>query len=308
MSGDFVDLSRGVDLNQIRIFLAVVSAGSFTKAGHRLEMSQSAVSRQLSSLESSLKVSLLQRSAQGIRLTEAGEVLVSSASEMLERFSYGLARIEEFKGDARGPLKISTAVVFGSSWLTSKIVRLRELYPDISIMLLLSDNIEVNLQSRQADMAIRFISPHQNDFIQRYLMKIRFRVFASRQYLDRFGAPETAQDLDHHHIIAYGGDLPTHAKTLDWLLDIGRKHSGRRVPVLQASSNYAIYRAVQSGLGIGALPFFVRQNSDNLVEILSDLEGPHLDAYIVYSADNKYSRRVSAVAEYLIAEAKVDCG
>lgn len=308
MADDFVDLSRGVDLNQIRIFVAVVSSGSFTKAGHRLDMSQSAVSRQLSSLEKSLKVSLLRRSAQGVRLTEAGEVLLSSASEMLERFSYGLARIDDYKGDARGPIKISTAVVFGSSWLTSKIVRLRESFPEISVMLLLSDNIEVSLEARQAHMAIRFIKPDQNDFIQRYLMKIRFRVFASREYLDRYGTPESAQDLDHHHIITYGGDLPTHAKKLDWLLDIGREHLSRRVPVLQASSNYAIYRAVQSGLGIGALPFFVRQNTDNLVEVLQDLEGPLLDTYIVYSSDNKYSRRVSIVADYLIAEAKVDCG
>lgn len=118
-----------MDWDKLRVFHAVAEAGSFTHAGENLNLSQSAVSRQISALEESVKVPLFHRHARGLILTEQGELLYRTAHDVFAKLSMAEARIRESKERPSGPLKVTTTVAFGSTWLTPRINDFLERYP-----------------------------------------------------------------------------------------------------------------------------------------------------------------------------------
>ena len=288
-----------MDWDKLRVFHAVAEAGSFTRAGESLNLSQSAVSRQVSGLESSLKVPLFHRHARGLILTEQGEMLYRTAHEILAKVTIAEAQLSESTERPQGPLRITTTVAFGSVWLTSRIKDFLILYPDIDVTLVLADT-ELDLSMRQADVAIRMMPPRQPDLIQRHLMTMRYHVFAAPEYLKEHGMPKTPEDLDNHRIVVFGDDVRPPVPNLNWLLEAGTKPSRKRQAALKVNSTYAIFRAVQSGLGLGALPDYMSRESGNLVEVLPELRGPTVDTFFVYAEELRHSKRIGVFRDYLV--------
>jgi DNA-binding transcriptional LysR family regulator len=153
-----------MDWDKLRVFHAVAEAGSFTHAGESLNLSQSAVSRQISALEESLSVPLFHRHARGLILTEQGELLFRTAREVFAKLSMAEGMISESKDRPKGPLKITSSVAFGSTWLTPRIREFLDLYPEIQVTLVVDDS-ELDLSMREADVAIRLSPPRQPDLI-----------------------------------------------------------------------------------------------------------------------------------------------
>src|SRR6201996_1417123 len=128
-----------MDWDKLRVFHAVAEAGSFTHAGDSLNLSQSAVSRQISGLEESLQVPLFHRHARGLILTEQGELLYRTARDVFAKLSMTEAMLSESKERPKGPLKVTTTVAFGSAWLTPRIKEFLDLYPEVTLTLLVDD-------------------------------------------------------------------------------------------------------------------------------------------------------------------------
>ena len=288
-----------MDWDKLRIFHAVAEAGSFTHAGEALNPSQSAVSRQIGTLESGLGVALFHRHARGLILTEQGELLFETTKEVSHKLVMTEAMLGESKERPRGPLKITTTVAFGSIWLTPRMKEFTELYPDIRVNLVL-DESERDLSMREADVAIRMVPPRQPDLIQRHLMTMHFHVYASPEYLKKYGLPEKPADLADHMLIVYGEDMEPPVANVNWLLEAGRKPSDRDRALLKVNNIYGIYRAVQSGVGIASLPDYTIRQASQLVRILPELEGPSYDAYFVYPAELRHSKRIVVFRDYLI--------
>ncbi len=288
-----------MDWDKLRIFHAVAEAGSFTHAGEALNLSQSAVSRQIGTLESGLGVALFHRHARGLILTEQGELLFETTKEVSHKLVMTEAMLGESKERPRGPLKITTTVAFGSIWLTPRMKEFTELYPDIRVNLVL-DESERDLSMREADVAIRMVPPRQPDLIQRHLMTMHFHVYASPEYLKKYGLPEKPADLADHMLIVYGEDMEPPVANVNWLLEAGRKPNDRDRALLKVNNIYGIYRAVQSGVGIASLPDYTIRQASQLVRILPELEGPSYDAYFVYPAELRHSKRIIVFRDYLI--------
>ena len=288
-----------MDWDKLRIFHAVADAGSFTRAGEGLNLSQSAVSRQISTLEESLQVKLFHRHARGLKLTEQGDRLFRTAHEVYGKLAMAEARIAESRERPQGPLKITTTVAFGSIWLTSRIKDFVGLYPDIEVSLVLADS-ELDLSMREADAAIRMTPPRQPDLVQRHLMTMYYHVYAAPGYLKEKGMPKTAEDLDNHQLVVYGEDATPPIDNLNWLLEVGVKDGGPRKPILRVNSIYGIFRAVQSGLGIAALPDYMSREAGNLVEVLPEIEGPSIDVYFVYPEELRKNKRIGVLRDYLV--------
>ena len=288
-----------LDWDKIRVFHAVAEAGSFTHAGEVLHLSQSAVSRQISALEESLKVTLFHRHARGLILTEQGELLFRSAQAIADEVNKTEKRISESKGQTGGPLRVTATVAFGSVWLTPRMDDFIDRYPDIDVTLFLADT-EIDLAMRQADVAIRLAPPRQPDLIQRHLMTMGYHVYASKDYLARYGEPKTVQDLDNHRLVVYGQEARPPVPNLNWLLWEGVSGDTPREPILRVNSIYGIYRAVLSGIGIGALPNYMDVMTENLVEILPEVRGPYVDMFFVYPEELRKSARVAAFRDFLI--------
>ncbi len=293
-----------MDWNQLRVFATVAEVGSFTGAGKTLGLSQSAVSRQISTLESDLGVMLFRRHASGIVLTEPGLELQQAVSDMSSRLALATGRINEYRETPEGPLRITTTVTFGSAWLSARMNTFLETYPDISVSLLLVDNLELDLGRGQADVAIRFSRPTQPNLVQRKLMSMHYHVFASEAYLAANGCPKTVDDLDRHRIIVYGEDVPAPVENINWLLDVGRPEGDPRTPALRVNSVHGIYRAVLSGLGIAALPYYLSEESPKLKEILPQLCGPSIDTFFVYPEEFRHSKRIEVLRDFLLDEVK----
>ncbi len=292
-----------MDWDKLRIFHAVAEAGSFTHAGETLNLSQSAVSRQISTLEESLHVALFHRHARGLKLTEQGEFLYQTAHDVFAQLAMAEAQVAENREKPQGILKINTTIAFGTVWLTSRINAFVERYPDIEVSLVLADN-ELDLSMREADAAIRMIVPTQPDLVQRQLITMRYHVYAAPEYLKKHGMPKSARELDDHRLIVYGKEARPPTENLNWLLTEGATKGHKRKPVLQVSNIYGIFRAVQSGLGIGALPDYMSQEAGNLVEILPECCGPSITAYFVYPEELRDSMRIVVLRDFLLTQVK----
>ncbi|MDA8232416.1 MAG: LysR family transcriptional regulator [Magnetospirillum sp.] len=290
-----------MDWDKLRVFHAVAEAGSFTHAGEVLNLSQSAISRQIGALEESLSLPLFHRHARGLILTEQGELLYKTAREIFSKLAMTEALLTESRERPQGPLKITTTVAFGSLWLTPRIKEFLDLYPDIQVTMVLHDG-ELDLAMREADVAIRMTPPRQPDLIQRHLLTMNYNVYAAPEYLKRHGMPRTAEDLDNHNIIVFGDDQRASLPVVDvnWLLGAGATASRLRRPVLEVNNIYGIYRAVKSGLGIAALPDYMSPETDNLVHVLPELKGPSLDTYFVYPEELRHSKRIAAFRDFLL--------
>ena len=288
-----------MDWDKLRVFHAVAEAGSFTHAGEILNLSQSSVSRQVSALEQSLNVPLFHRHARGLKLTESGETLYSAAKEVFAKVAIAESLVSESRDKPQGPLRITTPVAFGSIWLTERLKEFIELYPDIQVTLIVSED-EVDLSMGEADVAIRMTPPTQADLVRRPLLAMHHRVFASPGYLKDHGTPHRLEEFDQHQIIAYDDSFHQPFTEINWLLNAGLPEGAMREPVLRVNNIYAMFRAAASGLGIASLPDYMGQLAHDLVPIMPELEGPKFDVFLVYPEELRHSQRIIAFRDFLL--------
>jgi DNA-binding transcriptional LysR family regulator len=292
-----------MDWDKLRIFHAVAEAGSFTHAGETLNLSQSAVSRQISSLEESLGVTLFHRHARGLLLTEQGELLHRTARDIFGKLSMIEGQISDSKQLPEGPMRVTVAEFIGSTWLAPRLGKLREQHPDIQLTLLLDDRI-LNLGMREADAAIRLYKPEQPDLIQRQLTTLRFGICASNAYLKKHGRPKDIKELRDHTLIGFPENVPAPFSDPNWLFRIAGADPEQNNNLLMMNSLYAIQRAVESHAGIAALPQYMIRSSPHLEPILPEAERSTVDMYFVYPEERRHSKRIAIFRDFLLENLK----
>lgn len=291
-----------MDWDKLRIFHAVATAQSFTRAGDMLNVSQSAISRQISALEESLQVVLFHRHARGLMLTEQGEILFKTVTDMLSRLSAAENALLESKERPRGPLKITTPVAFGTNWLAGHMREFSELYTDIAVTIL-ADDQELDIIMREADVAIRSYPARHPDLIQKSLALLNNSLYASNEYVRKYGVPQKPQDLHKHRIITYGESTLPFAD-VNWPLKYldGKDHPN----FFQINSLHGMLKAVEGGLGIAGLPDYMVSNRQNVSRVLPTLKGPTTELFYVYSMEMRNSKRVNVFKEFIIRKLAED--
>ena len=289
-----------LDWDKLRVFHAVAKAGSFTNAAEMLNLSQSAVSRQIGALESSLEVSLFHRHARGLILTEQGDLLYKTVHDVFAKLNNVEDMLTEIKNNPQGELRVTTTVAFGSVWLTSRLKDFIHAHPKIEVSLRLDDR-DLDLAMREADVAIRFHKPKEPDLIQRHLGSLAVMMFASPEYLAQRGTPASFEDLVTHDIVTFGeGVLPY--ESVNWIADELKRRNLTSNTVLRVNNLYGIYRAVRGGIGIGLLPEYFADPATQMVRVLPQVVGPPVEGYFVYPEELRNSARVAAFRDYLIKE------
>ena len=288
-----------MDWDKLRIFHSVAEAGSFTHAGDTLNLSQSAVSRQISTLEESLGVSLFHRHARGLLLTEQGELLEKAAKEIFGKLSMIEGQLLDSKQLPEGPLRITTTEFIGSSWLSPRLKELQDRHPHIQLTMLLDDRI-LNLSMREADAAIRLYKPEQQDLIQRQLTTIHFHIYGSKAYLNEHGKPESPRDLQKHCLIGYPESAPQPFADLNWLFRLAGVDLEVGFNLLMMNSMYAIHQAVENHAGLAMLPDYLAKESDNLEIVLPDHQPQPVEMYFVYPEERRHSQRIAIFRDFLL--------
>ena len=296
-----------MDWDKLRIFHAAAAAGSFTHAGEALHLSQSAVSRQVSSLEKDLKVALFHRHARGLALTEQGEMLYRTVSEVMSKLQTAETLLSDATTMPKGDVKVTAPVGLGTVWLSQRLREFLDLYPEIRVDLILDDE-KIDLSKREADVGIWTEEPVQGDLIRRPLFVANVRPLASVQYVRRYGTPQTLADLDElgHRVISYSGQPSQHLPAISWLETAGRKEDDPRIPAFRANSVVAIKNAIISGVGIGMIPDYLAEADGDFVTVLTktEIDPPTLPIYFVYPEELKTSKKVQVLRDFLVAKAR----
>jgi DNA-binding transcriptional LysR family regulator len=292
-----------MDWDKLRIFHAAAEAGSFTHAGEALRMSQSAVSRQVSSLEKELKVALFHRHARGLVLTEQGEMLFGTASEILSKLSTAETLLTATTTKPTGDLRVTAPVGLGTVWITGRLREFLELYPDIRVELILSDE-QIAIAMRAADVAIWTSEPQQSDLIRRRLFTMTIHAYASAQYIRRNGAPRTMDDIDDHPIISYSGTPAAHLQAVRWLENAGLDGKPPRKPAFAANSVLAMKYAIRAGVGIGLIPDYLTLDESEMVPVLEDVQLPTVPVYFVFPEELRTAKKVQVFRDFLVAKAR----
>jgi DNA-binding transcriptional LysR family regulator len=292
-----------LDWDKIRLFYEVTEAGNFTRAGDKLGVNQSSISRQISALEQDLKVPLFHRHARGLILTEHGEVLFKAAQDMHLRLERTRQRLTETSERPAGEIKVTATVGIGGIWLAQRVTEFLDLYPEIRIQLILTPD-ELDLSMREADIAIRLRRPAQPDLIQRRLFTIHYHAYAARSYIERFGEPKAVADLDGHRIISLGGEQPPFVLDLHQLATWGRPGKDPRLSRLVVNDSLALRRAIETGAGVGMAPDYAMSNNPHVKQVLRDVEMPTLDSYLVFPEEVRSVARLQVFRDFMVTKAQ----
>ena len=288
-----------MDWDKLRIFHAAAEAGSFTHAGDTLSLSQSAVSRQVSALEKDLQTPLFHRHARGLMLTEQGEELFRTVQEVITKLDATRSRLTDSRERPKGELRITTNLGFGTGWLTPRLKDFLDLYPDVKVKLLLTDD-DLDLGMREADIAIRLREPEQPDLIRRRMFTISYHLYASPAYIKAHGQPQTLDDLDKHRLLSLSVAGSTYLDNLNAHLLMERGAKNPRASAFTVNNIPALYRAVIDGLGIATLPDYLVGPETPLVVLLPQIVTPELEVFFVYAEEMKNVARVQVFRDYLV--------
>jgi len=289
--------------DKLRIFYNVAESGSFTHAASRLEITQSAISRQISNLENRMGVPLFHRHARGLILTEQGELLFRTAREVFSELAMAQARITENMKVSQGALKIAATIGFGTTWIASRLHKFLNLHPEMRLTLRLSDD-PVDLTVHESDVAISTSVTEDEDLIYQELFCRPLSIYSSRKYLLNFGVPLKPEDFDRHRLVVFSDKAMLPFDDVNWLLTCGTLPGVKREPYLSINNLYGIARAVAGGSGIACLPTYVAQKCKNLVQILPELKTPHVRFYFIYSRQLKDSKRIQHLWTFLKEESQ----
>jgi len=290
-----------MDWDKLKVFHTVAEASSFTKAATVLNLSQSAISRQIQSLENELKIKLFERHARGLVLTDNGKYLFQTAHEVIAKLKDVEATFSDEKDKLKGKLTVTTVVSFGTTWLTPRIKEFMDLHPEIEVELIFDDR-ELDLSTRQADVAIRMRRPKQLNLIQKKFVNFNYHIYGSNEYLEKNGYPKILKDLDKHKFITYGKGAPSPVYNPDWVLKLGAKEGKKRKSVMKVNSVYGLLLAVQSGVGLAALPDYITHNIPNLTKVLPEEPGKPTETHFVYPASLKSNARLMAFRNFIFSK------
>lgn len=291
-----------MDWDKLKIFYIVAKCESLTRAVEPLGLSQTAISRQISLLEERLDAVLFIRHPRGLKLTEQGEILYRSMHEIFSELTMVELQISNNTSVAQGPLKISTTVGFGSTWLAPRVYKFLKQYPDIPILLKVSD-ILANLHFNESDIVITSDVVEDKSLKYQKIMTRAFKIYSSQSYMDQFGMPQKMQDLDHHRLVVFGDKVKLPAVDGNWLLQCGNPESVMREPYLLINNLYGIAQAVEEGAGICCIPEYVAAKCSKLIEISLLIEPPQVSFYCVYPKVLSDSKKIAVFLEFLIQEA-----
>jgi len=305
----------------MKIFTEVADRGGFTAAAEHLDLSRSMVTRHVTELERWLGSRLLQRSTRKVSLTDAGEACLNSCRQMLA-ISQELQDISGKRDiEPHGQLRITSSVSFGATHLTRAITDYLEHYPKVTIDLLLLDR-SVNLIEERVDLAIRIAGELDPNIVARKIAPCKSIICATPKYLERHGAPEHPDDLQHHNCFTY-----TNFGKSEWRLSpINPNSNGDvvgdivgsgqvndeeiTVPVtgnLRVNEAAAITQAILDNAGIALQPSYIAGpliQQGKLVKLLNDWEPAELGIWGVYLSRHHVSAAQRTFLDFLVKRFK----
>ena len=283
----------------LRTFVRVVEAGSFTGAAERLQRAKSAVSRRLSELEDRLGVQLLNRTTRRLDLTATGRDFYARCVRLLSDLEEAELAVSSEHASLRGTLRVASPMSFGILHLADAINDFLSLHQDLRLEADLDDR-RANLIEDGFDVAIRLGALADSTLIARRLAPMRRVTCASPAYLERFGTPRSPDDLVNHTGLSYS-NIPDSAHW-QYRCPNGERRAARIGNRMRVNNGDMLLSAARHGLGVVVSPTFLAYQAIEqgaLVPILTEYALPEESAYAVYPPGRHLSYRVRVFIDFL---------
>lgn len=287
------------EFGAIPVFVAVVENGGFSAAARALGVSKSAVSKRIDQLEAHLGVRLLHRTTRKLSLTEAGERYLEHAAQALAAAGQAVDAVTELQGEPQGQLRVSVPMSFGRLHVAPMISKFLRHCPKLQINLVMDDR-RVDLVAGGFDLAIRAGHLPASTLIARKLAPLQQVICASRDYIDRYGRPDTPAELTGHNCLLYSYSSDVNVWTLI------RDGDTNLVTVsgnYQVNNSEALLDAIRDGVGIGRLPTFVAGpdlKAGRLVKLFESYRIPDQTIFAVFPERQYMPAKVRAFLDFAI--------
>lgn len=275
-----------------RLFLAVARHGQLLAAAKSLGLNQATLSRRMTALERDLGAKLLMRRTTGCDLTEQGRELAHRLEQAEGAFLAAQALGETAEAGLSGTVRIGAPDGFGALFLAPRLAGLKIRHPRLSVQLVPVPR-SFSLSQREADIAVMVGRPAQGRLVARKLTDYSLSLYASRDYLDRHGAPARPADLKDHHLVGYVDDLlytPT--------LDFAREFLPGWRSTVEVSTAVGQMEAINGGTGVGIVHDFLAPRYPALQLLLPQLQVQR-SYWTVFHENLRDFPRIAAVSEFL---------
>ena len=289
-----------IEWTALRDFVAVAEAGSLSGAARKLGISQPTIGRRIEQLERHLNALLVNRTPQGLTLTETGERILIYAQRMsdeavsIERLASGANQRLE------GSVRITLTDMMGNQWLPTKLSEFYLRYPGMHLEVVI-DNRLLDLIKREADIAVRFARPKQLDLVTRRSVDYHYGLYASTDYLERYNRPEHIRDFKQHYFVSYDETLSRFP-----LLKRLEKLFGQDRIIHRSTSNTGVMAAITEGVGLGISGCYFSDSEPKLERLLPQRFDYSFETWVTTHADIYKSARIKAVFDFLIEKLEED--
>src|SRR5882724_2208371 len=285
-------------LLSMKVFRQVVESGSFVGAAERLSLSTAMTSKRLMLLEKHLGTRLLNRSTHSLSLTESGRLFFERCKVILEEIEEAESAVGFVSGVPRGTLRVTAPSWAATRQVVDMVATYRQRYPEVVVDLSFEDRF-VDLIEEGYDLAIRATSdPPPAGLIARPLRPVPFVIAASRNYLKRYGIPQSPEDLAQHDSVMVGNGQSWHLTSPDGNLEIPA-----RVALRFRSMSVAVAHAVCASIGLAPLPrpmFEDPMFKDSLCPVLAKYPLRHPQLYAIYVSRKHLPLKIRTFIDQLI--------
>ncbi|WP_294356555.1 LysR family transcriptional regulator [uncultured Sphingomonas sp.] len=286
-------MMQPIPWGDLQDFLAIARAGQIARAAAQVGVDATTIGRRLRRLEARLGATLFEQTREGQVLTEAGERLLAQV-EAMQRASERIGETGDGDRDTlSGLLRVSVSEGFGTWLIAEHLHDFARRHPALTIDLVASSGF-LSPSKREADAAVLLERPSAGPVVASKLADYTLRLYASRGYLDRHGAPTRETIAADHRLVGYIPDL-LYSPELRYLREIDPGLS----PGLRSSSINAQARLIASGAGVGVLPHFIAGGNPDLVRVMPEVEIARA-FWLVTHRDTRQLRRVRAFRAWLV--------
>ena len=285
---------------QMVIFAALIKHKNFTAAAKSLGVSVSHVSKQLSQLEASLGIKLVQRTTRSFTPTEAGRTFYHHCEQVLQAVKSATLEMESQRDEVAGLVRLGLSQSFGTLHIIPAIQELREQYPQLQVEVHLFD-YKVDMLDEGLDLWITNNERLPEGYIAQRLTDCQFIVAASPEYLLKHTTPTEPNELSQHNCLIYRSWERDYTS---WAFTKGEQELNVKV-----SGNYsvdlaeAVRDAAISGWGIAYLATYLLGDefrTGKLIQLLPDWKASQsMPFYAVYPSRQHMPKKISAVIDFI---------
>ena len=285
--------NRSFDWNHVRAFLTTAEKGSLSAAARALGLTQPTLSRQVSALEQDLGILLFERIGRSLELTRAGADLLAHTRDMGEAANRVALAAMGQAHEIEGQVRITASDVYSAHILPPFLHMLRQQAPRLEIEIVAANDIR-DLMRREADIAIRHVRPDQPDLIARLVREAKAYFYASKDYLDRRGRPESIAEMGSHDFISFGNVDEMLAHYLPLGLPISRDNFR-----IGSQSGVVAWEFARQGFGITAMDQQVAETTPGIERLLPNMEAIMFPVWLTTHRELHTSRRIRLVFDLL---------